>query len=70
MKHLISSLQAHPGNGWRIFKCDQPTVRRYARMKTEPPPIVIDSTGFILDGLHRVAAAILKGCTEIEGTQR
>jgi hypothetical protein len=65
----LQELAAHPANAWRLKLVDKRTVARYVRMQTEPPAIVVDGSGMILDGLHRVAAAILKGCTEIKEKQ-
>jgi len=70
VRFSIALLVAHPDNGWRIQKVDQQVARRYARMKTAPPPIIVSASGLILDGLHRVAAAILKNEKEIEGEQK
>ena len=70
MRLCVATLRDYPGNAWRLEKCYWPTVLRYARMKTAAPPIVVDRTGFILDGLHRVAVATLKGQREIEGEMK
>jgi hypothetical protein len=38
-----------------------PIVISYSKLKTESPPIVIGSNGYIIDGTHRVGAGKLKG---------
>jgi hypothetical protein len=66
----VTELAAYPGNKWRLRLCDKQTVARYTRMRTPTGPIVVNTDGFILDGLHRVAAAIAKGRAEIEGVRK
>jgi len=64
-KFFISYLLKASDNGARVAKADPQTAARYARMKTAPPPIIVDSTNKVLDGCHRIAAAILRGEDEI-----
>jgi hypothetical protein len=68
MKISLEELLANPANAGRIRCADKQIVQKYIRMaaRTAAPPIVIDKAGFILDGLHRVAAALEMGLTEIE----
>lgn len=43
-----------------------PIYHKYAKLKTDFPPIVIGSNGYIMDGTHRVSAAKLRGDEEID----
>ena len=64
-KFFVSFLLRASDNGVRVANADPQTAARYARMKTAPPPIIVDSTNKVLDGCHRIAAAILRGEDEI-----
>ena len=43
----------------------QSKVNRYSLKETEAPPIIVDSSNKIIDGLHRWAAAIKRKDTHI-----
>jgi hypothetical protein len=64
----LEVLLQNPANRKLVKLADRPTVERYIRMnaRTAPPPIVIDKNGLILDGKHRVAAALESGRPDIE----
>ena len=64
---LISDLLANPRNVTR-FADDDPDVARCLRLlaHSPAPPIVLDSIGVIMDGRHRVAAAIKAGYKTIQ----
>ncbi len=46
---------------WTTFPCHYDSAVKYSKLKTDLPPIVIDSEGKIIDGEHRSVAAKLKG---------
>src|SRR5208282_5438961 len=48
------------------WETGQETVDQYARLTTEPPPIVLDHHGVVIDGTHRVAVATDQGATTIK----
>ncbi|HTA59501.1 MAG TPA: ParB N-terminal domain-containing protein [Candidatus Baltobacteraceae bacterium] len=64
----LEVLLQNPENRKLVKLADRPTVERYIRMnaRTAPPPIVIDKNGLILDGKHRVAAALESGLVDVE----
>ncbi len=41
------------------------TVEKYKKLTTPAPPILVDESGRIIDGLHRTKTALEKGQTEI-----
>jgi len=69
MRKQIAEILAHPDNGWRV-KCANPArVAELIRMLAESmvlPPIVLGHGGELLDGKHRIAAALARGESEIE----
>jgi len=48
------------------WETGQDTVDQYARLTTEPPPIVLDHHNIVIDGTHRVAVATDRGDTTIK----
>lgn len=68
MKITLAELMQNPANAGRVRCADKQIVQKYIRMaaRTEAPAIVIDKQGFVLDGLHRIAAALEMGRADIE----
>jgi hypothetical protein len=64
----IEVLLENPENLRRVKLANRGTVERYKRMlvRTPAPPIVLDKNGLILDGCHRVCAALESGREDIE----
>ena len=44
-----------------IPKLEKAKVKQYSALKTAAPPVVVDSNGMIIDGYHRVNAAVDRG---------
>ena len=63
----IGALLSSAFNRWRVSKADKRKVAKYvqALLESEPPPISLYDDGDLLDGAHRLSAAILVGRTSI-----
>lgn len=56
-----------PAESPRLAGEDQEHIRRLAEADTPLPPILVHrSTMRVIDGMHRLQAAVLRGCAEIE----
>ncbi len=67
MRVPLTEILAYGDNGARVYKTQAATVARYIRMAetTQPPPVVLAHDGTLLDGCHRVAAALARGAHDI-----
>lgn len=43
------------------FSIDYNKAEEYSKLNTNAEPIILDSTGMLIDGLHRIEAAKIKG---------
>jgi hypothetical protein len=61
----ISSLR--PGESPRLQGTDREHVTRLAELETPLPPILVDRRSMrVIDGMHRLLAAVVRGCDTIE----
>ena len=71
----LDSIRELDENFWFGGKDDQPTVRaivEHVRLMEETDlnfPIILSSDGHIMDGMHRVAKALLEGRESIEAVR-
>lgn len=56
-----------PGDSPRLAGEDEAHIRRLAEVETPLPPILVDRRGMrVIDGMHRLMAAVLKGAKTID----
>ena len=71
----LDSIREIDENFWVGDKDDEPTYRaivEHARLIQEADlafPIILSSDGRVMDGMHRVAKALLEGCETIEAVK-